>query len=56
MDETDPYRLLPTPTGKGGGAHHGHRGMVLDADGMVMNHNPDELPRDCPRVAQFSQR
>ncbi len=34
-----------------GGAHHGHRGMVLDADGMVMNHNPDELPRDCPRVA-----
>lgn len=25
--------------------------MTLDADGMVMNHNPDRLPRDCPEIA-----
>ena len=31
--------------------HHGHHNMVLDAAGMVMNHNPSELPRDCPELA-----
>ena len=31
--------------------HHAHHNMVLDADGMVMNHNPDTLPRDCPELA-----
>jgi hypothetical protein len=25
--------------------------MVLDAAGMVMNHNPDRLPRDCAAVS-----
>lgn len=34
-----------------GDGEHGHHGMVLDARGMVMNHNPDRLPRDCPRVS-----
>ena len=38
-------------------AHEEHRhgsdrhGMDMDAGGMVMNANADELPRDCPRVS-----
>ena len=27
-------------------------GMDMDAGGMVMNANPDKLPRDCPRVSR----
>ncbi len=31
--------------------HAGHHAMQLDAAGMVMNENRDELPRGCPRIA-----
>ena len=30
---------------------HTHHAMHLDASGMVMNENTDELPRGCPRIA-----
>ena len=30
---------------------HAHHAMRLDASGMVMNENTDELPRGCPRIA-----
>lgn len=30
---------------------HEHHVMRLDASGMVMNENTDELPRGCPRIA-----
>ena len=36
----------------GGDAAHAHHNMVLDADGMVMNHNPDQLPRDCAQISE----
>ncbi len=29
---------------------HEHHGMQMDADGMVMNENLDQLPRDCERI------
>jgi hypothetical protein len=37
----------------GGDAPHAHAmgGMDMDAGGMVMNQNPDRLPRDCPRIS-----
>jgi hypothetical protein len=31
--------------------HHEHHMMVMDAGGMVMNENKDDLPRDCPKLA-----
>jgi hypothetical protein len=31
--------------------HSGHR-MQLDETGMVMNQNPDELPRDCSEISR----
>ena len=30
---------------------HQHHNMHMDASGMVMNANTDELPRGCPRIA-----
>lgn len=30
---------------------HEHHTMDMDVDGMVMNENKDELPRDCPKLA-----
>lgn len=30
---------------------HEHHMMDMDADGMVMNENTDNLPRDCPQIA-----
>jgi len=30
---------------------HEHHMMVMDAGGMVMNENKDEIPRDCPQLA-----
>ena len=37
--------------------HHGHAGhqMVLDADGMVMHENRDQLPQDCEAVSEDIQ-
>jgi hypothetical protein len=31
--------------------HEHHEGHNMDADGMVMNENLDQLPRDCPSLA-----
>jgi len=31
--------------------HEHHDGHSMDADGMVMNENTDQLPRDCPSLA-----
>lgn len=31
---------------------HGDHGMILDREGMVMNHNPDRLPQDCGGVSE----
>jgi hypothetical protein len=31
--------------------HQGHHMMDMDAGGMVMNENKDDLPRDCPQLA-----
>ncbi|MEW6297916.1 MAG: copper oxidase [Thermodesulfobacteriota bacterium] len=31
--------------------HHGHNGMQMDAGGVVMHENPDQLPRDCAALA-----
>ena len=28
-----------------------HNGMKMDLEGMVMNDNPDNLPKDCPKLA-----
>jgi plastocyanin len=32
-------------------AQHDHQGMQMDVDGMVMNENYDQLPRDCEKIA-----
>lgn len=29
-----------------------HGGMIMDATGMIMNHNPDILPKDCPKISK----
>ncbi len=29
-----------------------HNGMIMDAAGMIMNHNPDKLPKDCKAISQ----
>lgn len=29
-----------------------HGGMMMDETGMVMNHNFDKLPRDCPKISE----
>lgn len=29
-----------------------HGGMMMDETGMVMNHNPENLPRDCPKISE----
>lgn len=29
-----------------------HGGMIMDESGMIMNHNPDVLPKDCPKVSK----
>jgi len=29
-----------------------HGGMIMDETGMIMNHNPDVLPKDCPKISQ----
>ena len=29
---------------------HEHHGMRIDKEGMVMNENLDQLPRDCPKI------
>jgi hypothetical protein len=31
--------------------HHHHPGMIMDAEGMVMNENKDQLPRECHQLA-----
>jgi FtsP/CotA-like multicopper oxidase with cupredoxin domain len=31
--------------------HHEHHGMRMDMDGMVMNENVDQLPRDCAKIS-----
>ncbi len=28
-----------------------HNGMIMDSKGMIMNHNPDRLPKDCKKIA-----
>jgi hypothetical protein len=32
--------------------HHGHHKMSLDEEGMVMNTNDSELPKDCQAISQ----
>lgn len=32
--------------------HHGHHDMTLDAEGMVMNTNDSELPKDCSAISR----
>jgi hypothetical protein len=45
------------PTGSGHAHHkhdaaaHEHHGMQMDIEGMVMNENHDQLPRDCGGIA-----
>ncbi|HIF08398.1 MAG TPA: copper oxidase [Sneathiellales bacterium] len=34
---------------------HSDHGMILDREGMVMNHNPDQLPEDCDAVSSDVQ-
>lgn len=29
-----------------------HNGMIMDSKGMIMNHNPDRLPKDCKKIAK----
>lgn len=29
-----------------------HGGMMMDSKGMVMNHNPDKLPKDCKEISE----
>ena len=29
-----------------------HDGMIMDETGMIMNHNPDKLPKDCPKISE----
>lgn len=29
-----------------------HHGMMMDETGMIMNANPDRLPRDCPQISE----
>ncbi len=29
-----------------------HGGMIMDETGMIMNHNPDVLPKDCPKISK----
>lgn len=29
-----------------------HNGMIMDEKGMIMNHNPDKLPKDCKKVSE----
>ncbi|MDC9729755.1 MAG: multicopper oxidase domain-containing protein [Methyloprofundus sp.] len=29
-----------------------HGGMIMDDSGMIMNHNPDVLPKDCPKISK----
>ncbi len=29
-----------------------HSGMIMDAKGMVMNSNPDKLPKDCKKISE----
>lgn len=41
----------PNSSSQSTGHHHAHHAMQLDAAGMVMNENPDQLPRGCPRIA-----
>ncbi|MBL1263276.1 copper oxidase [Candidatus Methylomicrobium oryzae] len=31
---------------------HHHGGMMMDETGMIMNANPDRLPRDCPQISE----
>lgn len=37
--------------GHNGHQMHQHQNMHMDASGMIMNENRDELPRGCPRIA-----
>lgn len=32
--------------------HHHHHGMQMDRDGMVMNANENNLPKDCPSISE----
>jgi hypothetical protein len=29
-----------------------HGGMIMDKTGMIMNHNPNILPKDCPKISK----
>lgn len=29
-----------------------HGGMIMDENGMIMNHNPDKLPKDCKAISE----
>ncbi len=29
-----------------------HGGMIMDKAGMIMNHNPDKLPKDCTAISE----
>ncbi|MDF1583024.1 MAG: multicopper oxidase domain-containing protein [Methyloprofundus sp.] len=29
-----------------------HGGMIMDETGMIMNHNPDKLPKDCQAISK----
>jgi uncharacterized cupredoxin-like copper-binding protein len=31
---------------------HHHSGMIMNEQGMIMNANPDKLPRDCPKISE----
>lgn len=35
--------------------HHGHHNMTLDDEGMVMNSNDSELPKDCASIRREYQ-
>jgi hypothetical protein len=40
---------------QGQGMHHEHHGMRMDMEGMVMNENLDQLPRDCTKISGEQQ-
>lgn len=43
--------IVPGMTGSAAATMH-HQGMMMDEKGMIMNANPDNLPRDCPKISE----
>ena len=46
-----PGAETPDPHARHKTKDHGDHAMMLSRDGMVMNHNPTTLPRDCAEVS-----